>query len=279
MSSSALPPPAGAGKDDAKRLRCDHWIIKYHDVWSRLTLSSFYKDMENKTLSPSQYARWLVDRTSISITVVEATTRASEMLRMRCGKTLPLLKIARENAEFLAQYTVLNGFDIHSDFKLSHAAKRLVDLIQSTTAPGSSLPVAITSVWAHELSCWQSWTLCSRRSHVIPPHFSPIVTHLARGDAIAAIVDSQSILDELLNEDARAHAQQEGQKKEKGKGAAMTALPPSYEKAEKTFEEIVTRACAILDHTLYMGDGNHVPLCTCGRKGHLPSQCTFKSHI
>lgn len=244
-------------------LRSDVWIIQYHDEWSRFTLSLFYKAVEERTLSPAQYTCWLIDRTSISIKVLEAATRTNEMLK--CSKprmTLPLLSTAKENAEFLAQYIVLNGFDINPNRRLSNAARKLEDVLEASTAPdAASLISAITAVWAFMLACWQAWALCKRRGCAIPPHFAPIAEHLARDESISSLVDTQAVLDKLLQEQRGAAGKKE------------------FEKAGKIFHDVVTKACAVLDHTMAISDSNHVPLCTCGRKGHLPSQCTFKSHI
>lgn len=170
---------------------------------------------------------------------------------------LPFVRTAEEDAQFLAELTALNGFDINSQFRLSHAAKRLVELIETSTAPDCTASVAITAVWSYMFASWQAWALCCRRGGSIPPHFDQISKFLSREDSIGQLVATQEVLDKLL----ASCSQQE------------------YEKAGKTFEDISRRSCAVLDHTLYMGEGNHVPLCICGRKGHLPAQCTFKSHI
>lgn len=241
-----------------QNISCLNWIIKHHDIWSRLTLSSFYRELEENSLSPMQYERWLVDCTSISMTVLEAATRTSEMLSLtRPNTNLPVLFRATENAEFFVQYAVMNGFDIQSDFHLSHAAQQLIDLLQSSTAPEVSIDVAITAVWCYMLSFWQTWTHVKRRHANVPPHFVLIADFMSRDECIKDISRTEKVLDLLLNERSQDEA----------------------EKARKTFEQVVTRACAVLDDTLYMGNDSHVPLCTCGRKGHLPTQCTFKSHI
>lgn len=90
------------------------------------------------------------------------------------------------------------------------------------------------------------------------PEFVQVARYLSREESITALVATQLILDELLE----------------GENAW-----PDYDKAGKTFEEIVRRSCAVLEHASYIAEGNQVPLCVCGRKGHFPSQCTFKSHI
>lgn len=245
--------------NDPSVLRANQWILKYHDVWSRLTLSSFYKELEERSLSAPQYYRWLLDRTSVSISLVKAATRTNEVLRLAMpGTELPLLSVAKDDAHFLAQYAEMSGFDICSEFRLSHAAYRLVDFIDASTAPEAPLIVAITAVWTYMLASWQAWALCKRRRHTIPPHFSAIAHFLARDESISMLVDTQSLLDRLL---------------EGAQGA------DDFDKAGKAFEEVSKRSCAVLDHTLYMGNDNQVPLCTCGRKGHFPEQCTFKSHF
>lgn len=232
------------------------WIIEHHDAWSRLTLSSFYQDLEENSLNATQFARWLLDRTSISMAVYEAATRVSLVLGPQAS--LPLLNISMQNAKWLAEYTTLNGLDINSKMRLSHAAKRLVELIETTTAPSSPPAVAITTLWGYMLASWQAWSLCLGRGRPIPREFDSIAKYISREESIQALVETQDLLDGLLNE------------------PNATA---DFSKAGKTFEEVARRASAVLDQTLYMGETGHVPLCICGRKGHMPSQCTFKSHI
>ena len=256
-ASNSSSNPSSSNNDNTRL--AEKWIIQYHDAWSRLTLSSFYQHIEERSLNTVQFARWLLDRASISIAILEGATRISLLLNQsNSPQELPLLKIAKENAQFLAETTTLNGLDIHSQYRLSHPAKRLVELIESSTSTDSSLIVAITSIWGYMLASWQAWALCKMRGRPIPNHFKNIADYLSREDSISEIVRTQKLLDQLLS--------------------TSTDLP-EIEKAGKTFEEIARRSCAVLDHTLYMGEGNHVPLCTCGRKGHYPAQCTFKSHI
>lgn len=259
-NTTAQPPATPAPNPRPPRpVSAQNWIIQYHDVWSRLTLSSFYQDLAEQSLSVSQFARWLLDRASISMAVLKAATTVSLTLTKRTGRdALPLLRVAEENTRFLVQYTTMQGLDINSQYRLSHAAKRLVDLMEASTAPDASPIVAITAVWGFMLSSWQAWALCRRRGRGLPPHFENVAQFLSREASITALVETQALLDEMLNKESTL---------------------PDFEKAGKTFEEIARRACAVLDHTLYMGEGNQVPLCVCGRKGHLPAQCTFKSHI
>lgn len=240
--------------------RADSWILQYHDVWSRLTLSSFYQDLQGTSLTPGQFARWLLDRASVSMAILEAATRANDIVRMSTQhhSPLPLHRIAKENAQFLAEYAVMNGLNINSQYRLSHAGKRLVDLIEASTAPDAPPVVAITAVWSYMFASWQAWALCITRRRTIPSHFETIANFISRDDSIHQLIATQEVLDQLLN---------------------STSSEQQFEKAGKTFEEMARRSCAVLDHTLYMGEGNHVPLCTCGRKGHYPEQCTFKSHI
>lgn len=230
----------------------------YHDTWSRLTLSAFYQDLEENSITPSQFARWLLDRSSISMAVLKAATRVNETLKDAGHSELPLLRVAKENARFLYEYTLKHGLDLDSQFRLSHAAKRLVELIEASTAPDAPFEVAMTGIWAYMLSSWTGWTLCKERGRRIPKHFDVIASYLVREGAINGLVCTQNRLDRML---------------------ASETSPADVEKASKTFEEVAKRTCAVLDNTLHMGEGNHVPLCICGRKGHLPSQCTFKSHI
>lgn len=268
--------------------RTTKWIVRHHDGWCRLTLSSFYKSMEERALSPTQCARWLVDRTSISLTILEAATRTNELIMMdkstvdrlafltrmsvsndgkgsEGGKTaVPLLRIAKENAEFLAQYTVLNGFDINSAYRFSYSARKLTDFLQTVTAPDAPIVVALTAVWAFMLSSWQAWALVKSRGRSIPPHFSPIADFLSRDDSLYQLIQTQMVLDDLLSLSANA---------------ASGSNSPHVEKAAHTFEQVISLSNDVLHHTMAIGSNSQVPLCVCGRKGHVPSQCTFKSHI
>lgn len=277
--------------DDSNTTR---WIVRYHDAWCRLTLSSFYKYMEERSLTPSQCARWLVDRTSISLTILEAATRTNELIMMdkstvaqlskltrTCVSSsvnssesskpsdskqvaIPLLRIAKENAEFLAQYTVLNGFDINSAYRFSYAARKLTDFLQTVTAPDAPIVVALTAIWGFMLSSWQAWALVKSRGRQIPPHFSPIADFLSRDDSLYQLIQTQMILDKMLSQATHNVS-----------GTNSTHV----EKAGHTFEQVITLASDVLDHALAIGSDSQVPLCVCGRKGHIPSQCTFKSHI
>lgn len=250
--------------------------------------------MEERSLTPSQCARWLVDRTSISLTILEAATRTNELIMMDKSTVsrlsilmrtsvsngtkssesskasesrplaIPLLRIAKENAEFLAQYTVLNGFDLNSAYRFSYPARKLTDFIQNVTAPDAPIAVALTAIWGFMLSSWQAWALVKSRGRPIPPHFAPIADFLSRDDSLYQLIQTQIILDDLLNQAGRTSS-----------GSNSTHV----EKAGHTFEQVISFASDVLDHTMALSSDSQVPLCVCGRKGHLPSQCTFKSHI
>lgn len=108
------------------------------------------------------------------------------------------------------------------------------------------------------LSSWQAWNLCIELNRPIPPRFKDFAIYFGRDDCIGNLLETQAIINHQLKDCAGSQV---------------------FEKAGKTFEEIAQRSCDLLDHTLHMADTNQVPVCTCGRKGHLPQQCTFKSHI
>lgn len=250
-----------ARRNARAKLRPNHrrpqeWIYEYYDAWTRLTIGPFYGAVETQTLLPSQYARWVVDRTAISITILEAATRTGEMLKLRQVQGgLPLLQTAKENAEFMTQYAAMNGFEI-GGLALCPVARRLTDVLEETTAPGASVFVALSVVWGLMLSCCQAWRMARR--HTMPVHFAPIAEFLSRDKALELLLDTESILEGILT------------------GGASEL---DYEKAGKAFEQVANRGAAVLDYTVSLSEGTHVPSCTCGRKGHYPSQCTFKSHI
>lgn len=193
------------------------------------------------------------------MSILKAATRVNETLRNAGKPDLPLLPQAKDDAHFLYEYAIKQGFDLNSQFQPSHSAQRLIELIDVSTAPDTPFEVAITAIWAYMMSSWAGWALFKERANSEgTPLFQPICEYLARPDALIALTLTQVRLNSLLADEAeKLHA----------------------DKAAKTFEEIVRRACAVLDNTLYLGKANRVPLCTCGRQGHTEEQCTFKSHI
>lgn len=215
-----------------------------------------YDAVQTQTLLPSQYARWVVDRTSTSIKVLEAATRTGEMLKLRdVSAGMSLLQTAKENAEFMTQYAAMNAFEI-GGLGVCLCTRRLTDALEETTVPGASVTIALAVVWGFMLYCWQAWLMARR--HGMPAHFAPIAEFLARQEALECLLDTEAILDGVLT------------------GGASEL---EYEKAGKAFEQVISRARAMLDYTVSLSEDSHVPSCTCGRKGHYPSQCTFKSHI
>ncbi|PXF48941.1 hypothetical protein BWQ96_01283 [Gracilariopsis chorda] len=237
----------------------DNWILKYHNEWSGLTLNTFYQDLSKCALSAPQYTRWLLDITSTSIAVVEGAKRTADIVRASVPDIeFPLLRIATEDARFLTEFAILWGLDINSDARLSSPGARLVQLIEASTAPDAPPAVAITAIWAYMLATWQSWELCCSRGEPIPAQFERIAQHITRKDTFEGIDETERILDRLFK---------------------SPEVGDQFEKAGKTFEEIARRSAAVLEHTTLMSDESNIPVCTCGRKGHYPGQCTFKSHI
>lgn len=237
----------------------DAWILRYHDIWSRVTLHTFHNELTDHSLSPIQFTRWLFDRTAISIALLRAATRLS--LRLQAGHTkgtLPLLQAAEDHArvftELLAIQEAKERPKRMSGWIVSHAAKKLIDLLEASTAPDASMSVGISAVWAFMFMGWQAWTL--RKKRKLPGGFDQVVEQVTGRSCMMMITDTQELLDKRLER--------------VGVG--------EYEKAGKTFEEVGRRLCAVLDYIVEMG-GGVVPICECGRKGHRQENCTFKSHI
>lgn len=291
-----------SAKNQASAITVDKWIIKYHIPWCRLTLSSFFRDLEDRSLPPSQFAQWLIDRTSVSMTVLQAATRINELLLIdksltghiraiprsprsgrrtppsspsplslpvsaskvcdkdgeHSGDLIPLLKIATEDAEFLTHYTMLNGLDYKCVDKLSEPARALREFIEMGSAPDAPVLVGLSIIWAFMFSSWQGWSLVKQRKRSIPQHFARISEFLSRNDSVTRLLRTQKVLDCLLKTES---------------------CPGIAEKAGESFEQVITLATNVLDHSMSVGCESVIPACVCGRKGHLPAQCTFKSRI
>lgn len=233
-----------------------NWIIQHHDAWSRVTLSSFYKKLAEGALTPKQYTRWILDRTSIAVALAKGARRTSASLHAH--RRLPLLEVAERDADWFLQRLANHGLSLHESYSRSHPADRLISLIESATSQPSSLVVSITVLWGYMMVSWQAWALSLRRERTLPTGFDMVANHLSRAESIERLVETQDILDGLLKE---------------------PKLADEVEKASKSFEEMLKRANGVLDQTLHIGEQGQAPLCTCGRKGHTPDQCTFKSHI
>ncbi|KAI0561347.1 heme oxygenase-like protein [Gracilaria domingensis] len=235
----------------------DQWILKYHIEWSGLTLNPFYHELTTNMISPAQYARWLLDRASISLAIVEGAKRTADIVRNSIpGTQFPLLRIAAEDARHFTEIALLAGLDINSAFRLSAPARQLVQLLDASTAPDAPPAVAVTAVWGFMLASWQAWDLCLARVESLPPEFENVAKQITRQEALKGILDTERVLERLL------------------KSADSS---DQFEKAGKTFEEVAKRAKSVLEYTMFISDSSNIPVCTCGRKGHYPEQCTFKS--
>ena len=65
------------------------WIITYHNSWSRVCNSNFFSSIANGQVTPVQYSRWLRDRVSISMNLLEGSNSGLETIE---------LEISGENA-------------------------------------------------------------------------------------------------------------------------------------------------------------------------------------
>jgi hypothetical protein len=243
----------------------DGWILAHHDAWSRATLSTMFSALAAGSLDPAQFARWLLDRASVARALVHACARVQEMLGDHLE--LPAMAVAHEEADWLEAYATAHGLDIHSKFKLSYEAQRLVDLIDTATAAGAGVCAAVTAPWCFLMTSWQA---CALSRHAAPdpdaPERGPHPTHvelrnyLSRDATLVRVVETQSVLDSLLN---------------------VTTQHADFAKAQKTFEDVLARAVGTLDRALESSiDAGRAPLCDrCGRKGHTGDRCTFKSHV
>lgn len=132
--------------------------------------------------------------------------------------------------------------------------------------PGShaSLCVAVAATWSFLFASWQAHSLSRRNAPISGsgphPTHSEMRHYLSREEALVRIVETQGVLDSLLN---------------------VTGNPADLSKAQKTFEELLLRRVAALDAALESGaKEGRAPLCEkCGRKGHTGDRCTFKSHV
>lgn len=297
----------------------DRWILNHHDGWSRSTLSPLFVSLAHGALQPDLFLRWLLDRASIARALAAASERVRLMLEAR-GLEFPAAHVAREEAAYLADYALRHGLDLESPFRLSYEAGRLVELIDSATngipagqapqlsgerppaAPqpldgvlnddggiiggdvcdivvavnghdamepasavgNASLCCAVTAIWAFMLVSWQGCSLSRRNSAIshggaYPTH-SELRHYLSRDESFVSIVEAQAVLESLL----------------KVSSSAVDAA-----KAQKTFEELLSRRVATLDAALESGQKEgRAPLCEkCARKGHTSDRCTFKSRV
>lgn len=235
------------------------WIVTYHDSWSRLTNNPFFDCVTSNTLSTLQFRRWLLDRVSISLAILEGAIRASQLVRRsEPDEKFPLLETAKRDAKFLAEYATNHGLDINSQNRLSHEGKRLTDLIDTSTLPDGKPVIAVTAVWTYLLCSWHSWELVKSKHSVLSTDFSNIANHLKRFESLDVLLQTRKLIDSLL---------------------LSKSSPQEAENAGKMFQQVLDRTTAVLNYSLSIRGENHAPLCTCGRKGHHREQCTFKSHI
>ncbi|CAN8076297.1 unnamed protein product [Agarophyton chilense] len=260
MASSSTPVPKKEDQlqaampviSERQARMVDDWILKYHFEWSGLTLNPFYHELSASMLSPTQYARWLLDRASISLAIVEGAKRTADIVRNTLpGTEFSLLSIAVQDAKHFTEMALLAGLDINSAFRLSPPARSLVQLVEASTAPDTPPAVAVTAVWAYMLASWQAWELCAARVESLPTEFENVAKHITREAAIKCIHGTERVLERLLK---------------------SSDSSDQFEKAGKTFEEVAKRARGVLDHTMFISDSSNIPVCTCGRKGHLPEQ-------
>lgn len=242
----------------------DRWILAHHDAWSRATLSPLFVALAHGTLHPDLFARWLLDRAAIAQSLIIACSRVKCMLKGHLD--FPVLQVAVEEAEWLDKYIDQQNISVRVKYRPSYEAARLIELIDTATDDsGNPSPcVALTAPWCFLMTSWQACSL-SRRNAAISTS-GPCSTHselrlfLSRDSALIRLIETQSILDSLLN---------------------VAGQPAEFSKAQKTFEEVLSRAVATLDQALEIcqKDGK-APLCVkCGRKGHTGDRCTFKSHV
>lgn len=228
------------------------WIIEFHDAWSRVTLSSFYSRVERSSLSAPQYAQWAQDRARVAHAVAAAAERTA------AG---PLAKLAAADAAWfgeLARATDARpGRPLEGQDAVRGVVDRLVRLIDEATAVPAPRIVGLAVLWAYMFVDYQAWSLSQSRVAALPGRFRSVSDHVLRDGAIEGLIHTQDVLDMLLADT---------------KGAGI-------EKAKSAFEDVLKLVNDILDQTLYIGEQGQAPLCVCGRKGHLPAQCTFKSHI
>lgn len=246
----------GSSPQDSDPSTTNNWIIIQHDAWSRATVSSFYQDLRTSSLSSNQCTRWLLDRASVAVAVSRGAARVNSLFGLH--SSLPLLPVARHDEQVLLSVVASQNFDIRASYAMSHAAKRLISLIEGATSASSSAVVAITVLWGYMFASYQGWTLSLKRPAPTPGKFHELGTLLCKQESLLYILEAQDLLDNLARDPARAN---------------------ETEKAGKTFGELLKRINDVLDHAIHLGDQGQAPMCVCGRKGHTPAKCTFKSHI
>lgn len=287
------------------------WILAHHDAWSRATLSNVYSLLTGGALLPSQFNRWLADRTCIARALVAACSRIKDALGPHTA--FPAAVVASEETTWLNAYADSHGLLVLDHSSSAPSRTGLSDAVGPRTEANNqaqSLPEVDSAVAAATpiappgppripvRPSYEAGRVVELLENSTVPSASVAVSvtavwcflmtswqafSLSRRNANPPSPDGHPThvhLRGFLSRDTSLIHIVETQSI-LDSFLKVSTSPAELGKAEKTFEELLARSIGTLDRALEHEDvRGQVPLCAkCGRKGHVDERCTFKSHV
>lgn len=124
---------------------------------------------------------------------------------------------------------------------------------------------AVTAIWMYLFVSWKGCSLSQRSRKIAQlgayPTHSELCGYLSRSESLERIVDSQDVLDSLLD--------------------VLSKSAENLAKVQKTFGKMLNHCVATLESALKSNQKDaRGPLCkNCTRSGHTSDNCTFQSRI
>jgi len=236
----------GDGKDARPTQRM---ILKWHDYWTKVTMSGFFDEVKNKSVRNDQLEEWLRFRQLLSGRLVLACTRLK-----KAGLVLPCVDILEEDNDWLNQCASDLGIDSSPQAARLSQVKDIIEYLDKITVLDSDLTAAAVGIWAILFSCWQGWRLLTQRAgSEMDENFGSIAGQLAREEKMEPLLETATLLDNRLT-------------------------PDKMKAAEDVFCGALQRISEFYEELLFRGWTEETMRCKkCGRFGHVDAKCLFKA--
>eukprot|EP00871_Galdieria_phlegrea_P005113 jgi/Galph1/5602/GphlegSOOS_G4245.1 len=236
------------------------WILERHNIWTKITLNSFYEECAGGTVTTAQFLKWLYDRYKIAETLVAVC----QLVQTKIGshRTSFYNEVAEDYQWFERKW--IQTFQLSEisseECSLTYGAQELIEYGKKAMEQEFNLGRCLLLVWSITFTFYQGWRMASRHYRCNQVEILEVAQWSCRDEMMASIIEMQNLLDEFFKEIVGS--------------STMTELALYFDgilaRLDDMFEEI---------YLAKRLPGMKEYCSKCGRQGHSQDRCAFKGHI
>ncbi|GJQ08960.1 hypothetical protein GpartN1_g751.t1 [Galdieria partita] len=250
----------GENFENVDNSQTNRWILEKHNMWTKITLNSFYEECASGTVTGAQLTKWVYDRYRIA----QSQVVLCDMFESTFGKQAnSFCAVIREDLDWFENkwhHLLQLSKDQSQEYQPTYGAQELIDYSHRTVERDLKPCNCLLLCWLVNFAFYQGWRMTQRHCQSNQCEILEIARWSCREELMVAIIDIQKLLDKVLSES--------------GNESLIVELALYFDgilaRLDDMFEEI---------YLAKRLPGMKEYCSKCGRQGHSQERCAFKGHI